>query len=459
MGVKLSRSLQEGPLPANGASPLWWGELRSHHWQKFLQTPNPSRKNEDWRFASVGKLAVDSFIASRQVENTDEILQLSKTGFETAGRVVFANDQMLHHAPLSENLIKAGVIWETIEAAAEKHPELLQKHFMKQPVALGSQKYAALHGAFCRAGMLIYVPKGVEVKLPLAAFHWMEGEGTAVFPHTLLIAEAQSKVTVVDFLRSSGEGASFACALNDIYAAPGSQVTYVASQGWNEQTLNFLVNSISVDQDASVRSLFANLGGSFSRLESKSSLHHSGARSEMLSLSLGDGTQEFDQRTLQLHEAPNTWSDLLYKNALDFHSKSIFKGLIRVDPGASKTDAYQSNRNLLLSGDAEADSMPGLEILNDDVRCTHGATTGQIQEEQLFYLLSRGIPEPMAKRLLAFGFFDDVLLRLGNEAIAGQLRSEVEDKFSRSKDRQTSSLPGKVTEEDPTNLQMLQGTL
>lgn len=459
MALDSSRSLQDGPLLANGASPAWWEALRSSQWQKFQKIPAPSRKNEDWRFASVTKLSTDSFSAYPQVKNPAGIVKRSEAGFETSGLAVFANDQSLHRTPLSADLVNAGVIWETIESALEKHPELLQKHFMKQPVALGSEKFAALHGSFCRAGMLIYIPKGVEVKLPLAAFHWIDGEGVAVFPHTLLIAEAQSKVTVVDFLRSSGEGMGLACAVNDIYAGPGSQVTYIASQGWNEETLNFLVNSISVDQDASSRSLFANLGGSFSRLESKSSLLKSGARSEMLAFSLGDGSQEFDQRTLQLHSAPNTWSDLLYKNALDFHSKSIFKGLIRVQPGASKTDAYQSNRNLLLSGDAEADSMPGLEILNDDVRCTHGAATGQIDEEQLFYLLSRGISEAAAKRLLGFGFFDDVLKRLANEPIAQKLRAELEEKFSRLKDQKPSTLPQKEVEDDPTNVRVLQGTV
>ena len=156
----------------------------------------------------------------------------------------------------------------------------------------------------------------------------------------------------------------------------------------------------------------------------------SGARSEMLGLSVGSERQEFDQRTLQCHDVPNTWSDLLYKNALDDRSKSIFKGLIRVAPGAAKTDAYQNNRNLLLNPEAEADSMPGLEILNDDVRCTHGATTGQIDRDQLFYLMARGIDPRTGAQLLAHGFFEEVIARLPEKGIGEAVRVAVAAKFA-----------------------------
>jgi len=150
----------------------------------------------------------------------------------------------------------------------------------------------------------------------------------------------------------------------------------------------------------------------------------------MLGLSVGNDRQEFDQRTLQCHDVANTWSDLLYKNALDDRSKSIFKGLIRVAPGAAKTDAYQNNRNLLLNPEAEADSMPGLEILNDDVRCTHGATTGQIDQDQLFYLMARGIDPRTGAQLLAHGFFEEVIERLPDKKIGEAVRSAVAAKFA-----------------------------
>jgi Fe-S cluster assembly protein SufD len=185
----------------------------------------------------------------------------------------------------------------------------------------------------------------------------------------------------------------------------------------------------------------------------------------MLGLSVGSDRQEFDQRTLQCHDVPNTWSDLLYKNALDDRSKSIFKGLIRVAPGAAKTDAYQNNRNLLLNPEAEADSMPGLEILNDDVRCTHGATTGQIDQDQLFYLMARGIDPRTGAQLLAHGFFEEVIARLPEKKIGEAVRSAVAAKFVSMKSQrvQEKTVPrprgGKMSlvEDEVLDVRALQG--
>ena len=198
---------------------------------------------------------------------------------------------------------------------------------------------------------------------------------------------------------------------------------------------SFQLNSTRVERDGEARSLFVNLGAAYARQESRSTMAGSGARSEMLGLSVGCERQEFDQRTLQCHDVPNTWSDLLYKNALDDRSKSIFKGLIRVAPGAAKTDAYQNNRNLLLNSEAEADSMPGLEILNDDVRCTHGATTGQIDRDQLFYLMARGIDPRTGAQLLAHGFFEEVIARLSEKGIGEAVRGAVAQKFASMRTR------------------------
>ena len=179
-------------------------------------------------------------------------------------------------------------------------------------------------------------------------------------------------------------------------------------------------------RDARVKSLNLHLGARQARHESLSQLQAPGAFSEMLALTVAGKTQEFDQRTLQIHQAANTKSDLLYKNALNDSSKTIFSGLIIVDPDAQKTDAYQSNRNLMLSEEAEANSLPGLEIQANDVRCTHGATTSRVDPEQLYYLQARGIPPKAARQLLIFGFFEEVLNRLENEPLRDALRGLIQ---------------------------------
>jgi Fe-S cluster assembly protein SufD len=244
-----------------------------------------------------------------------------------------------------------------------------------------------------------------------------------------VIAEENSKVTVVDHFVSADANTHFACGANDLYAAHGARLTYVAAQAWSRNTLSFQFNSTVVRRDARVQSLNLHLGARQARHESLSQLQAPGAFSEMLALTVADGTQEFDQRTLQVHQAPNTKSDLLYKNALRDKAKTIFSGLIIVDPDAQKTDAYQSNRNLMLSDEAEANSLPGLEIQANDVRCTHGATSSRIDPEQEFYLQARGIPKAAADELLTFGFFEEVLNRLESDSLHDALRELVRTQF------------------------------
>jgi Fe-S cluster assembly protein SufD len=219
--------------------------------------------------------------------------------------------------------------------------------------------------------------------------------------------------------------------VNDLYAGPGAHLTYVGTQDWSRETLALQSNSTVVQRDARVLSLNVHVGGRQSRHESHSRLQGSGAFSEMLALTVAQGAQEFDQRTLQSHQAPNTGSNLLYKNALLDQARTIFSGLIIVDPEAQKTDAYQSNRNLLLSDDAEANALPGLEIQANDVRCTHGATSGHVDDEQMFYLESRGIPPAAARELLVFGFFEEVLDKLPDETLRAPLRELIKAKFKR----------------------------
>jgi Fe-S cluster assembly protein SufD len=208
-------------------------------------------------------------------------------------------------------------------------------------------------------------------------------------------------------------------------------VGYAAAQCWSHEALSLQFNSTVVRRDARVQSLNVHLGGRQSRHESLSQLQAPGGFSEMLAITVASGAREYDQRTLQIHQAPNTKSDLLYKNALLDRSRTIFSGLIIVDPDAQKTDAYQSNRNLMLSDDAESNSLPGLEIQANDVRCTHGATSSRIDPEQEFYLKSRGIPAKAANELLIFGFFEEVLNRLESEELQSALRSLVRNRFGR----------------------------
>jgi Fe-S cluster assembly protein SufD len=414
--------------------PEWFRDQQQTAWQKFEALPYPNRKDQPWRFSNVNALDLSRyhFGAPLSTEARQETLERSVGLDEVAGRLIFADDQLLRRDPLSQKLLAAGVILKPLERAIIEHEDLFRCHFMAQGAALGSAKFAALHEAFVMSGTFVYVPKGVEVALPIEIFHWLHAENASVFPHTLLIADEMAKVTVIEHFRSVHPArAGFACGVNDLVVGRGAKLNYVCTQNWNEKTLAIQINSTSVERDGSALSLNVHLGSAYSRFESLSRLVGEGARSDLLSVSVAQDAQEFDARTLQDHVSPHTTSDLLYKNALTDRARNTFGGLIRVEPHAHFTDAYQTVRNVLLSDDAEANSMPGLEILADNVKCSHGATSGQISEEEMFYLLSRGIPAPVAKQLLVSGFLNEVVDRLDHPAISELVHEQIEAKFAR----------------------------
>jgi Fe-S cluster assembly protein SufD len=407
-------------------SPAWWHERKRAAYARFESLPMPSRTDEGWRFSNLSGIRLGGFAPGAAVSVVPASVALA-----AAPALTFVNGRLAARTTLPAAAAAAGVVVSTLSDAVAANPELLREHFMAQPQKLGSAKFAALHEAFVLDGAFIHVPKGVEVAEPIVIVHSMRGDGAAVFPHTLVIAEDNARVTVVDYFVSGDEARQFACGANDLYAGHGSRVTYAAAQCWSLETLSLQFNSTVVRRDARVQSLNLHLGGKQARHESLSQLQAPGGFSEMLALTVASGAREYDQRTLQIHQAPNTKSDLLYKNALLDKSRTIFSGLIIVDPDAQKTDAYQSNRNLMLSDDAESNSLPGLEIQANDVRCTHGATSARIDPEQEFYLKSRGIPPKAANELLIFGFFEEVLGRLENEELRDALRSLVRTRVGR----------------------------
>jgi Fe-S cluster assembly protein SufD len=416
----------------NSGLPAWFRESQTEAWKNFQSLPMPQRTDEAWRFASLKSIDIARFVAPQPVSDADQAALIERSiGLkETAGRMIFANARLLQREVLSDDLKRKGVIWEPIERAVVEHAEIFRKHFMTQDVVLGSKKFAALHKAWVKSGTFLYIPRGVEIELPIEIFHWLHGADSSTFPHTLLVAGENSKVTLVDYFESAdAQAPGFACGVNDLFLEAGAKLTYICVQNWSRDVLSFQINSTAVGRDASAKMMNLNLGSRFARTESVSSLLGHGGRSDMLSVSVAEGAQEFDQRTLQDHRVANTASDLLYKNSLDDTARTILAGLIRVEPGAHKTDAYQKVRNLLLSDEAEANSAPGLEIEADDVRCTHGATSGQIDDEELFYMLSRGISAGVAKRLIVAGFLNEVADRLGNKAIAEKVSDLIAAKF------------------------------
>ncbi len=407
--------------------PAWFAERQQAAWQRFLATPVPKRGDETWRFSSIKMLDFSSFQKAPASGAND--LATRSTGLESpAAKLIFVNDELVH----AESRLPDGVICLPLAEALVSHSDLVQAHFMKQQTRLGSAKYAALHEASLTNGLFVHVSDDLEVDGTIEVHHWITGENTVIFPHTLIVTGKSSKVRVVDIFRSADEAQpGLAIVFNDLSAGQNSKLDYVAIQAFNEVTRVIQINETATHRDASATGFILNTGASWARNESLSRLEGPGSRSDMLSVSIPAHQQEYDQRTFQHHVSEGAYSDLLYKNSLYDDARTIFSGLIFVDEGAHHTDAYQTCRNLLMSDTCEANSMPGLEINADQVKCSHGSTSSQISDEEIFYLCARGIDPVNARQLIARGFSVDVLERLKSDELERLVLKFIDQKFSR----------------------------
>lgn len=422
----------EQPTQNTSQEPAWLANRRAAGLEQFKTLPMPTAKDEQWRFASVGRLSIDDFNAADtpDAETLAKLDHKSDLVSERAGRSVYVDDVPAAFEGISDELSAKGVIYLPIAEAVEKHPELMEKYFLQESTELGSKKFFGLHAASTRAGSILYVPKGVAIEAPFVNYYWTSGARSAVFPHTLVVAEDNAYVSVVDvFFSETPENEALNVAVANIHAGAGANVFRKVVQDWNEKTVSFQLDTTVAERDAQVKNVAVNSGAQRARYEAQTRIEGPGADVKMYSLTVAEESQEFDQRTYQIHNAPNAVSDLLYKNALLDKSRTIFSGLIKVAEGAQQTDAYQTNRNLLLDPTAEANALPGLEILANDVKCSHGATTGNVDDEELFYMMSRGIPKRAAMQLMVFGFFEEVIEKVASDELAENLRQLIHKKF------------------------------
>ena len=418
-------SLLDSPPETPAYLPAWFAARQQAAWQRFLATPAPKRGDETWRFSSIKQLDFSGF-QKASVTGANDLIARSTGNDSPAAKLVFANDELIY----VESHLPESVICLPLAEALVSHSDLVQAHFMKQETRLGSAKFAALHEASLTNGLFVHVSDNVEIEGIIEVHHWITGENTVIFPHTLIVTGTSSEVRVVDIFRSADDmQPGLAIAFNDLSAGPNSKLDYVAIQAFNEVTRVIQINETATLRDASAIGFILNTGGSWARNESLSRLEGPGSRSDMLSVSIASREQEYDQRTFQHHVSPGAYSDLLYKNSLYDDSRSIFSGLIFVDKEAHHTDAYQTCRNLLMSDTCEANSMPGLEINADQVKCSHGSTSSQVSDEEIFYLRARGIDPVNARLLIARGFSVDVVERLKNEEVESLVLKFIDEKF------------------------------
>jgi Fe-S cluster assembly protein SufD len=380
--------------------------------ERFAAAPIPTEEEEVWRYSRINDLDLDRY---RPAVKGDMGTAAANPLDQQAGAVFTSNGHLVA-VELDDDLASKGVTLGSVDLAG---PEV-------------DDAFVTLNAAFAPDPVVLDVPAGVVVDRPIVIAHWVDGDGIAAFPRLVVRAGEQSQVTVVEQFGSSDVEA-LVVPVTEVYVAQAANVRYLGVQQLGERVWQLAYATSRVERDGFLESAAVALGGGYARLRTDARVVGQGASSNLLALYFGTGTQMHDFRTLQDHDAPRTTSDLLFKGAVGDDANSVYTGLIRVRPGAAGTNAFQTNRNLVLSEGAHAESVPNLEIEENDVRCSHASAIGPVDEDQRYYLESRGVPTAVAERLIVLGFFDEILDRTAVPSLRPVLRAAVATKLDRTR--------------------------
>ena len=397
----------------------------------------PKRDDELWRRTDFGTLeqafdTLDPFTSAPAARNVDDLpaAVIERIAGEAGNAALLVQrDSNVVLEQTHPVLTKQGVTVCSFDRATREHEALLAPYF-------GSllhddyDWYAALGAAVRQGGLFVHVPKGVQAEIPVRLFQWIDGAGRLIAPRTVVVVEEGAQLTVIEEqLSETVDGASLYAGGVEVFVGANAKLTYAQLQDWGRNVFHYGNVRAQLGRDAELQWMQVLVGGRMTKANSYFNMNGQGARAYVNGFMFGDARQHFHLHTLQRHLQPNCTSDLLIKCCLKDKARSVYQGLIQVAVGAQKTDAYQANRNLLLSDQARADSIPGLEILANDVRCTHGATLGYVDPEHLYYLMARGLPSTEAQRLIVEAFFEPVIERIPLETVRERLRGEIERKI------------------------------
>ena len=413
--------------------PGWLLDRRRAAFEAFSGMALPSNREEEWRRTDIRGLKLGGFAPPSMAGPSAEDRSAMAPAWETLSghygvgleHVNSANTRQADQSGLG------GAVLVDLARAAKDHPEILERYLLTDAVSPTADAFSALHAAFWAGGTLLYVPRGVKVEAPLFSLVGMAGAGSVDLDHTLVVLEDGAEATLVRESSSVGRGGAAGLHVGavELFVGKGGNLRFVNLQNWDDATWHFSRERALVGADASIQWTVGGLGARLAKVNQEVALTGRGADAQVNGVMFTTGKQHLAYFTRQDHAAPNTRSDLLYKAGLKDKSRIVWKGMIKVEPDAQKTDAYQKDDNLILSEDARADSIPGLEIEANDVRCTHGATAGRVDEEMIFYAQARGVARDTAVRLIVEGFFANVYDRITLEPVRETLRQAVAAKL------------------------------
>ncbi len=415
--------------------PEWVTQSRQDAFKRYCELLESELDPEEFRRVDLRPLRADRF----QLNAPSEISEASTEGkgtetllkgqAEFAGHVTHVDGQLASH-DIAEELAAKGVIFGDLAVVVREHSDLIKKHFMTKAVDSETDRFSAWHAAFWTGGTVLYVPRNVSVEAPLWSLISLQAEKAADFSHTLIILEDGASATLLEeTVSASTENLGLHVGAVELILGQEARLRYVQLQNWNQKVWHIAHQAGRVENNGFLQWTVGGIGAKLAHIHQDVVLDGRGAEAEVNGVTFSTDKQIHSFYTQQAHNAPETRSDLLYKQVLRDHSRAIWRGMILVEPEGQQTNGYQRNDSLMLTPTCRVDAIPGLEIEADDVRCTHGATAGRVDEEQIFYCMSRGMSEYEAMHMIVEGFFQGVYDRIPVEIVRDTLNQAVTRKL------------------------------
>lgn len=407
-------------------------QRRLEAWDLYESLPMPTTKDEEWRRTDIRRFKLNEMgpsVHNDIVVETElpDYLGKQLTGDEAGGQLLQV-DGVVHQYSVTDELTAQGVIFCDMSTAVNEHPALVQKYFMTEGVRPDEGKFAALHAAFWKGGTFLYVPRNVQAASPVHNALWSVNGRT--FTHTLVVVEEGAEAVFMDeYASAGGDAPGLHNGCIELLVRDNASLIYAGLQDFGQNIWQFNHERGRIGRDGRLDWVTSIMGSRLTKAFQTLELDQPGGWGRMSGIFFTNGRQHLDMDTQQNHNAGSTVSDLLYKGALRDKSRTVWQGMIKAQPGSQKIDGFQANRNLMLDDSARADSIPGLEIEADDVKCTHASAIGQMDPEELFYLMSRGIPRNTAIEMSVQGFFDPLMRRIPFEGVRNRIFDRIVEKI------------------------------
>ena len=416
-------------ISAAQSEPKWMLDLRLRAWEEYERLPMPKPTDETWRRTNLRGIDPAAFSAFDHNGSSGAAAASSLLPADAFAGSLLHVDWHSRDRVLDRKLEEKGVILCDLRTGLRDHADLVQQYFLRDAPETSLAKFESLHTALWSSGALVYVPDGVEVELPLHSLTGMSAAGIATFAHTLVVLGSNSRLELVEEAGSdTAAQMAMSSSMIEVSLHAGARLDYLAIQNWGMHHVGFNSWRAVVERDAALNYAEVALGGGLTKTVVQGIFPDPGSEAELWGLYICKGRQHIDHETHQHHIGDHTQSNLMFKGVLQDRARSVYHGMITVEETAGQSTSYQANHNLLMSDSARADSIPKMEIKTNDVRCKHGAAVGRLNDDEVYYLRTRGFTQAEAEKLIVRGFLEPVLARVVSQPVRDALELTVMDR-------------------------------